>query len=169
MKPWKVKGWVIPSEQNAEFVANMENALDIYKRPYSEEYPVVCMDEYPKQLIRETRITNRTKDGIKLIDYENRGKGVCNIFIATEPLVEKRMVKVTDRKTKRVWAEFIQDIAEKYSTAKKITLVMDNLNTHKPSSLHEAFTPEIAKQLWDKFEFVYTNLIPKRHNKFKIF
>ncbi len=66
------------------------------------------------------------------------------------------MAKVTGRKTKIDWAEFIQDIAEKYSTAKKITLVIDNLNTHKPSSLYEAFTPEIAKQLWDKFEFVYT-------------
>ena len=156
MKPWKVKGWVIPPEQNAEFVANMENVLDIYKRPYSEEYPVVCMDESPKQLIGETRITSRTKDGIKLIDYEYSRKGVCNIFMANEPLVGKRIVKVTDRKTKRDWAEFIQDIAEKYSTAQKITLVMDNLNTHKPSSLYEAFPPEIAKQLWDKFEFVYT-------------
>ncbi len=98
----------------------MENALDIYKRPYSEEYPVVCMDESPKQLIGETRITNRTKGGIKLIDNENRGKGVCNIFIATEPLVGKRMVKVTDRKTKRVWPNSFKTLLKNIQQPKRL-------------------------------------------------
>ena len=134
----------------------MENVLDVYKRPYSSDYPVVCMDESPKQLIGETRITNRMKDGCKLIDYEYSRKGVCNIFMANEPLNGKRMVKITDRKTKVDWAEFIKDIAEYYPDAKKITLVMDNLNTHKPSSLYEKYLPKEAKNIWDRFEFIFT-------------
>ncbi len=134
----------------------MENVLDVYKRPYSAEYPVVCMDESPKQLIGETRITNRIKDGCKLMDYEYSRKGVCNIFIANEPLAGKRIVKVTKRKTKVDWAEFIKDIDDHYPKAKRITLVMDNLNTHKPGSLYERFSPIEAKRIWDRFEFVFT-------------
>lgn len=134
----------------------MENVLDVYKRPFSEDYPVVCMDESPKQLIAETRIAERLKDGSKLIDYEYSRKGVCNIFIANEPLAGKRIVKVTKRKTKKDWAMFIKDIAMQYKEAKKITLVMDNLNTHKAGSLYEAFEPKEAKSLWDRFDFVFT-------------
>ena len=134
----------------------MENVLDVYKRPYSAEYPVVCMDESPKQLIGETRITNRMKDGCKLMDYEYSRKGMCNIFIANEPLAGKRIVKVTKRKTKVDWAEFIKDIDDHYPKAKRITLVMDNLNTHKPGSLYERFSPKQAKRIWDRFEFVFT-------------
>ncbi len=134
----------------------MEKVLDVYKRPYNKDFPVICMDESPKQLIGETRIINRTKDGSKLIDYEYVRKGMCNIFIANEPLAGKRIVKVTDRKTKIDWANFIKDISNKYANAKKITLVMDNLNTHKAGSLYECFSPEEAKRIWDRFEFVYT-------------
>ena len=87
------------------------------------------------------------KDGCKLIDYEYSRKGVCNIFMANEPLAGIRMVKITERNTKQDWAEFVKDIADSYPDAKKITLVMDNLNTHKPSSLYETFYPEKAKLL----------------------
>ena len=146
----------MPAIQSSDFVANMENVLDVYKRPYSEDYPVVCMDESPKQLIAETRISEKLKDGTKLIDYEYSRKGVCNIFIANEPLAGKRTVKITKRKTKKDWAIFIKDIAIQYKDAKKITLVMDNLNTHKASSLYEAFEPKEAKSLWDRFDFVFT-------------
>lgn len=134
----------------------MENVLDVYKRPYSKDFPVVCMDESPKQLIAETRVTDKLKDGTRLMDFEYSRKGVCNIFIANEPLVGKRFVKITERKTKKDWAAFIKEIEGNYKDAKKITLVMDNLNTHKASSFYEAFTPEEAKQLWDRFEFVFT-------------
>ncbi len=146
----------MPAIQSSDFVANMENVLDVYKRPYSEDYPVVCMDESPKQLIAETRIAEKLKDGTKLIDYEYSRKGVCNIFIANEPLAGKRTVKITKQKTKKDWAMFIKDIAMQYRDAKKITLVMDNLNTHKASSLYEAFEPKEAKSLWDRFDFVFT-------------
>ena len=136
----------------------MENVLDVYKRPFSNDYPVVCMDESPKQLIKETRLPIKMKKGSeKRVDYEYARCGVCNIFMANEPLEGKRMVKITKRKTKKDWAVFIKEIADKYyKNAKKITLVMDNLNTHKPSSLYEAFKPREAKRIWDRFEFVYT-------------
>jgi transposase len=146
----------LPAVQNSDFVANMENVLDVYKRPYSKDHPVVCMDESPKQLIAETRIAEKLKDGTTLVDYEYVRKGVCNIFIANEPLAGKRIVKITERKTKKDWAVFIKDIAMQYRDAKKITLVMDNLNTHKAGSLYEAFEPEEAKSLWDRFDFVFT-------------
>jgi len=134
----------------------MENVLDVYKRPYSKDFPVVCMDEPPKQPIAETRTTDTLKDGTKLIDFEYARKGVCNIFIANEPLAGKRFVKITERKTKKDWAVFIKEIADNYKEAKKITLVMDNLNTHAASSFYEVFSPKKAKQLWDRFEFVFT-------------
>ena len=134
----------------------MENVLDVYKRPYSVDNPVVCMDESPKQLIGETRKPVKLKDGSTLVDYEYSRKGVCNIFIANEPLAGKRIVKITKQKTKKDWAVFIKEIADNYKSAKKITLVMDNLNTHKPGSLYDKFNPEEAKQIWDRFEFVYT-------------
>ena len=134
----------------------MENVLDVYKRPYSAKFPVVCMDESPKQLISETRMPEKMKDASKLVDYEYARKGVCNIFIANEPLAGKRIVKITERKTKVDWAEFIKQIADDYEDAERITLVMDNLNTHKAGSLYDRFQPEEAKQIWDRFEFIYT-------------
>lgn len=134
----------------------MENVLDVYKRPYDADFPVICMDESPKQLIAETRTTDKLKDGTKLVDFEYSRKGVCNIFIANEPLAGKRIVKITERKTKKDWAIFVKEIADKYKDANKITLVMDNLNTHKAGSFYEVFDPEKAKELWDRFEFVFT-------------
>jgi len=134
----------------------MEKVLDVYKRPYSAKNPVICMDESPKQLIAETRKPEKMKDGSTMIDYEYTRKGVCNVFIATEPLAGKRVVKITKQRTKIDWAEFIKEISENYKDAEKITLVMDNLNTHKAGSLYEKFTPKEAKRIWDKFEFVHT-------------
>lgn len=157
LKPWRQKGWIIPPEQNGNFVAKMENVLDVYKRPYNPRHPVVCMDESPKQLIGETRVPIPASSGqLAKHDYEYRRCGVCNIFLACEPLAGKRMVTITERKTKKDWAKFIEEIADQYTEADKITLVMDNLNTHDPGSLYEAFPPEKAKALWDRFEFIYT-------------
>jgi len=131
--------------------------LDVYKRPFDPRYPVVCMDESPKQLIAETRISIPASPGQPArYDYEYRRCGVCNIFLACEPLAGKRMVKITERKTKRDRAYFLEEIADQYETAEKITLVMDNLNTHAPGSLYETFPPDKAKAIWDRFEFVYT-------------
>ena len=135
----------------------MEMVLDVYKRPFDPRYPVVCMDESPKQLIAETRIPIPAKPGHPTMhDYEYRRCGVCNIFIACEPLAGKRMVKITERRTKKDWACFLEEIADQYEGAEKITLVMDNLNTHVPGSFYETFQPDKAKAIWDRFEFVYT-------------
>jgi len=148
---------VIPPDQNGSFVANMEMVLDVYKRPFDPRFPVICMDESPKQLIAETKVPIPASPGQSAkYDYEYERFGVCNIFMACEPLAGKRMVKITERKTKKDWAYFLEGIAAKYESAEKITLVMDNLNTHTPGSLYEAFQPDKAKALWDRFEFVYT-------------
>jgi len=135
----------------------MENVLDEYKRPYDEKNPLVCMDESPKQLIGEIREEIRMECGSeKKIDSEYVRNGVCEIFIATEPLSGKRIVKVTKTRTKKDWAEFIKEVSENYKEAAKITLVMDNLNTHCAGSLYDTFKPEEAKNILDRFKFVYT-------------
>jgi len=135
----------------------MEMVLDVYKRPLDPRYPVVCMDESPKQLIAETKVPIPASPGrTAKYDYEYRRCGLCNVFLACEPLTGKRTVKITERKTKLDWACFIEEIANQYKNAEKITLVMDNLSTHKPGSFYEEFPPNEAKALWDRFEFVYT-------------
>ena len=148
---------MIAPEASAEFVANMERVLDVYRRPYDEANPVVCMDETPRQLIGQTRESIAPTPGQpEREDYEYQRLGVCNVFMACEPLAGQRLTKVTERRTKTDWAHFIADIAAHYPAAQRITLVMDNLNTHTPASLYEAFAPDKAKALWDRFEFVYT-------------
>jgi hypothetical protein len=143
--------------QNGDFVANMEKVLEIYKRPYDENHPVICMDESPKQLIGETKTPIKAKPGSEeKYDYEYVRNGVCNIFMCNEPLSGKRFVKVTERKTKQDWAVWLEEVANQYTGAEKITLVMDNLETHKPGSLYERFPAQKAKALWDRFEFIYT-------------
>jgi len=148
---------VIPPAGNGEFVAAMERVLDVYRRPYDVTRPVVCMDETPRQLIRETRTPLAPRPGcLERHDYEYERCGVCNVFMATEPLAGRRLTKVTERKTKIDWAHFIEEIAGHYVDAEQITLVMDNLNTHCPGALYAALPPDQAKALWDRFEFVYT-------------
>jgi hypothetical protein len=135
----------------------MERLLDVYKRPYDPRHPLVCMDESPRQLIKETRLPIPAAQGrLKRHDYEYERCGVFNIFMANEPLAGKRVTKVTERKTKSDWAQFIRELANRYRKADKITLVLDNLSTHKPGSLYEAFSPEEAKDICDRIEFVYT-------------
>jgi len=148
---------VIPPEQNGNFVACMEKVLEIYKRPYDQRFPVVCMDESPKQLIGEAKTPIAAEPGRPAkYDYEYKRHGVCNIFMACEPLAGKRFVKITEKKTKKDWAYFLEEIAARYSKAERITLVMDNLNTHTAGSLYETFKPTEAKQLWDRFDFKFT-------------
>jgi transposase len=136
----------------------MESVLDVYKMPYNKSFPVVCMDESPKQLIRETRSPIACKKGSeRKEDYEYERCGVSNIFMANEPLTGKRFVKITEFKTKTDWARFIKEIADNhYPDAPKIKLVMDNYGTHKAAALYETFAPDEAKRIWDRFEFIYT-------------
>jgi len=136
----------------------MEKVLDVYRRPYDPMQPVVCMDESPKQLIGETHVPILTSKGHdRKCDYEYERLGVCNIFLANEPLAGFRTVKITDKKCKVDWAEFIKEIAdEHYPEAELITLVMDNLGTHTQGALYERYEPAEAKRILDRFEFVFT-------------
>jgi len=120
--------------------------------------PVVCMDESPKQLIGETRVPiPMSKGHDRKFDYEYERLGVCNIFLANEPLAGFRTVKITDKKCKVDWAEFIKEITdEHYPEAEVITLVMDNLGTHTPGALYERYKPAEAKRILDRFEFIFT-------------
>jgi hypothetical protein len=114
---------VIPPEANGEFVAAMEKVLEVYRRPYNAKFPVVCMDETPRQLIRETRLPIPVGPGRPARhDYEYERCGTCNVFMACEPLAGKRMTRVTDRRTRIDWARFIQEIARRYAQATRIIL-----------------------------------------------
>jgi hypothetical protein len=148
---------VIPPEQNGEFVARMEQVLEVYKRPHDPARPVVCMDEAPRQLIAETRLGLAPAPGrVASYDYEYERKGTCNVFMAVEPLRGTRLVKVTPTKTAQDWSVFLGEVSQHWSGAKKITLVMDNLNTHTAGSLYETLSAPRARALYERFEFVYT-------------
>lgn len=137
----------------------MENLLDLYEEPYDAQFPVVCLDEKPVQLIEETRAPIPAKPGrCKRVDYEYRRQGCCNLFVAVEPLRGKRRIEATDRRTKQDFAKFVKELVEHpdYVNARKIRLVMDNLNTHRPGALYETFEPEEARQILRKVEFHYT-------------
>ena len=132
--------------------------MDVYKRPYDSRRPNVCLDETSKQLIGETRIPVLACPGQPArYDYEYKRNGVANLFMICEPLVGKRHVKVTQRRTKIDWAYFVREMVDQiYPDAEQIVLVMDNLNTHNKSSLYEAFEPAEAKRIADKLEIHYT-------------
>jgi hypothetical protein len=149
---------VIPPQANADFVCAMEDVLEVYKRPYDPERPVVCLDETSKQLIGETRTPISAAPGQPArIDYEYERKGTANLFMVFEPLAGWRWVKVTKRRTAADFAEVVRELVDGcYPDAKKIVLVMDNLNTHKPASLYEAFAPEQARRLAERLEIHYT-------------
>ena len=144
----------------------MEDVLDVYMRPYDPEYPVVCFDESNKQLVKETRspipmkaaCLETKKDGMnERYDYEYERNGTSNLFMFSEPLAGWRHVEVTDRRTMKDYAQQMKYLVDvKYPEAQKITVVQDQLNTHKPSSLYEAFEPAEAKRILGKLCFHYT-------------
>lgn len=149
---------MIPPKANAEFVCAMEDVLEVYKRPHDPQRPVVCLDEVSKQLVGETRTPIPPGVGRpRRVDYEYERKGTANLFMVFEPLAGKRWVKVTERRTAKDFAEVIRELVdERYPQAKKIVLVMDNLNTHKLASLYEAFEPTEARRLLERLELHHT-------------
>lgn len=148
----------MPEGPSAEFVAAMEDVLDVYHRPYDPQHPIVCMDECSKQLIGEVREPLPPKPGqVAKYDSEYERKGTANIFMAVEPLAGQRTVRVTDRRTRVDWAQFVRMLlVTMYPDAAKVVLVMDNLNTHGIASLYEAFDPETARSLAARLEVHYT-------------
>jgi hypothetical protein len=148
---------VIAPRNHAEFVADMERVLGIYKRPYDARFPVVCFDEMPRQLIGETRPCEPMIPGHpERIDYEYVRNGTCNVLMASEPLRGWRMAEVSETKTSLDWARFTERLIAAFPDAEKIILVEDNLNTHKAASWYAAFPPDKAKSLMDRVEFAFT-------------
>jgi hypothetical protein len=136
----------------------MEDVLDVYCRPYDPRYPVVCLDESPQQLLADVRPPLPVEPGKpERIDEHYQRQGTVNLFLACEPLRGWREIKVTKRRTKLDWALFVRELVDvHYPDAVRVVLVMDNLNTHRPASLYEAFEPAEAKRIWDRLELHYT-------------
>jgi len=136
----------------------MEDVLEVYKRPYDPKRPQVCMDETSKQLLADTRGPISAKSGSpEKFDYEYKRAGVANLFMFFEPLMGKRHVKVTERRTRKDWALAMKELSDvHYPDAEVIVMVMDNLNTHSPVSFYATFEPEEARRLSKRFEFHYT-------------
>jgi DDE superfamily endonuclease len=149
---------VIPPEKSADFVAHMEEVLDLYQQPYNPNSPVVNMDEKPLQLIKETRQPLLAKPGTPLrYDYEYERVGTANVFLCTEPLTGWRTVDVREQRTRVDWAHQIKYLLDdRYPTAEKVRVVCDNLNTHKVASLYEAFEPSEARRLARRLELHHT-------------
>ena len=143
----KIQYWVIPPEANGEFVANMEEVLETYAQPYDKRFPVVCMDEQPVQLLKETRVPiAMTKSHPQRVDYEYERAGTASIFMFCEPLSSWREVHVRPQRTKVDWAiEVAQLLRTRYARAEKVILVCDNLNTHTKGAFYEALPPGQAR------------------------
>jgi hypothetical protein len=154
----KIEYWVIPPEADGEFTAAMEDVLDVYAQPYDPVCPVLCMDEQPVQLLKETRTPiPATRKHPRRVDYEYERAGTANIFMFAEPLAGWRDVAVRERKTKLDWAEEVARLLEgRYAPCPKVRLICDNLNTHTRGAFYERFPPERARALVRRIEFHYT-------------
>ena len=149
---------MIPPEANAAFVAGMEDVLAVYQRPHDPKRPLICLDETSKQLIKETRTPIPMKPGsVARYDYEYERNGVANLFMIFAPLEGWRRVEVTNHHAAVDYAKVLKDLSDvHFPAAAKIVLVQDNLNTHTPASLYEAFPADEARRLVERFEWHYT-------------
>jgi hypothetical protein len=157
LKPWVRKRWCIPTI-GAEFVWHMEDVLDLYARPYDPRRPQVCFDEHMVQLIAEKRHPLPPKLGHpERFDYEYQRNGTHNLFLFFQPLAGWRHVRVTEQRTKIDFAHCMPYLVDElFPEADCVVLVLDNLNTHTPAALYEAFEPAEAKRILDRLEFHYT-------------
>ena len=157
MKPWLREEWCIPSV-SPDFVWHMEDVLDLYAEPYDAQRPRVCFDECPYQMISEVRLPIPVRSGqVERHDYEYRREGTCNLFMFAQPERGWRHVEVTDRRTMLDFAQCMKDLVDIYfPSAQVIRVVLDNLNTHTPAALYEAFDPATARRLIRKLEFHHT-------------
>ncbi|HEX4591228.1 MAG TPA: IS630 family transposase [Gemmataceae bacterium] len=158
IKPWLKEQWCLPPEHDAEFVCAMEDVLDVYHRPFDEKRPLIALDESSKQLIGEAVQPVPAGPGQpERFDYEYVRNGTANLFMVSEPLLGWRAVRVTERRTAKDFADVVRWLAEDvHPEAEKLVLVMDNLNTHKPASLYEAFPPDQARRIAERLEIHYT-------------
>jgi transposase len=149
---------VIPPQAKAEFVCAMEDVLEVYTRPYDPARPVVCLDEISKQWVAETRTPLPAEPGQpERVDYEYDRCGTVNLFLTSQPLAGHCHVMVTAPRTAVDFAKEVRDLLEvRYPQAERVVLVMDNLNTHKPAALYQAFEPAVARALIERLEIHYT-------------
>ena len=154
----KIEYWVIPPEADAEFSANMEEVLETYAKPYDSACPVLCMDEQPVQLIKETRTPiEATAKHPKRVDYEYERAGTASIFMFTEPLAGWRQATARETRTKVDWALEVAALLDgRYANCDKVILVSDNLNTHTTGAFYEAFPPETARKFVRRIQFCHT-------------
>jgi transposase len=157
LKPWQKKMWCIP-KVDAEFVARMEDVLELYAEVPDEQRPVVCFDETPRQLIGEARVPVVAKPGKRArFDYEYVRNGTANVFMFVDVHRPWRHAKVTDRRACRDFAECMRDLVDAhYPNAERIRVVLDNLSTHAPAALYESFDPAEARRILRRLEFHYT-------------
>lgn len=156
LKPWRQKMWCMP-ELTDEFIEKMEDVLEVYEREIDPEKPLICLDEKPIQLLEDIRPPSGIAPGkLKKIDFEYRRKGTCNVFCAVEPHKGKYINRVTERRRARDFAKFLSSIERQYSDAKKIVLVMDNLNTHCLKSLVDFYGEKEGSRIWNRFEIHFT-------------
>ena len=150
--------WVIPPENDAEFVACMEEVLETYEKPYDSKHPVICMDEQPIQLLKETRVpVEATKDHPKRVDYEYERNGTASIFMFAEPLCGFRQATARSHRTKADWAYVVAHLMDtRHAECDKVTLVLDNLNTHTKGAFYEVFEPDVARAYVKKIDFIFT-------------
>lgn len=151
--------WCIPPQEDAAFVSQMEQVLEVYHRPYDSQYPVVCMDEQHKQLIEELERPIPAQPGCpERVDCEYIRRGACVVWMFVEPLGGWRDVRVTENRTAIDWAQRVQQIVNqpRYAAAKCITIVCDNLNTHTLASLYQAFPPEEALRIAQRIKLEHT-------------
>jgi hypothetical protein len=149
---------VIPPEQNAEFVWRMETVLEVYHSSYDSAFPVVCIDESNKQLVKETVAPIPAQSGQpERVDYEYERNGTANLFMVCEPMAGWRRVEVTEHRTAVDYAHLLKTLVDcDYPEAVKITVVQDNLNIHSPASLYKAFEPAEAQRILSRLEFCHT-------------
>ena len=154
----KIEYWVIPPEQDAEFVACMEEVLETYATAFDPTHPVLCMDEQPVQLLRETRVPiAATNEHGKRVDYEYERNGTASIFMFAEPLSGFRQATAREQRTKADWAIEVADMLDtRYADCAEVTLVCDNLNTHTKGAFYEAFEPAQARAYIKRINFCYT-------------
>src|SRR4051812_9928213 len=163
----KIEYWVIPPDQDAEFVADMENVLETYAGVYDRRHPVLCMDEQPVQLLKETRVPIAgTKKHAKRVDYEYERNGTASIFMFAEPLSGFRQATAREHRTKVDWAiEVARLLDTRYAACAEVTLVCDNLNTHTRGAFSTAFPPERARAYIRRIDFCHT---PKHRSRLSV-
>lgn len=156
LKPWQQEMWCVP-KIDAEYASRMEAVLDIYELQHNPQWPVICVDEKPVQLIADKRDPIPSKEGRqRKVDYEYKRNGSANVFCGVEPLAGKYFNKVTETKSGIEFGTFLGEIERSYPNAKKITLILDNFSSHTVKSVIAAHGEEEGKRIWDRFDVLYT-------------